>query len=197
MQTEDRSTQPVNFIRFHGTSILVVSFEGVEHIALKPICDMIGLDWRTQKRAIQEPYSAEFYGLKRLLPPDIAGLGGLKPPSEGDLYIRLNRVHFFLAQINPERVRANGNTAAAAWLTALHNEWADALHRYETHGVAVKAGRSNAITEALNLHKAKLTAKPEDRAWIDHLLQQQLQLLGIPESVLAPPQRQLPLDAAK
>ena len=179
MQDEDRSTQPVSFIRFHGTSVLVVEHQGGEYIALKPICDMIGLDWRTQKRAIQEPYQAEFYGLKRLLPPEIAGLGGLKPPSEGDLYIRLNRVQFFLAQINPSRVLANGNHDAAAWLIALHHEWADALHDYETLGVAMKSGRLAKLREVNGLMRSIALAKDAQiRDALEALVRTELATLG-------------------
>jgi len=56
-----------------------------------------------------------------------------------------------LIGINPKRVQANGNAEAAQWLMALHHEWADVLHRYETHGIAMKAGRHSALKELLRM----------------------------------------------
>lgn len=159
--------------------------DGHQRVPLKPIADVIGINWQTITRRLEEGR----YLHRRLGVKVTPSRGGQK----ADICIRIDRVTAFLYSLNPEMVRGKGNAEAADWLEAKHSEWDDALHDYETHGVALKAGRSNAVTEALNLLKAKHTAKPEDRAWIDHLLQQQLQLLGIPEALLASPQHPLPL----
>lgn len=192
MQDEDLSTTAVNFIRFHGLTLLVVAHQGTEYLDFKHLVDGIGLDWRTQKTAIQASENAEIYESKLLYPPQIGGAGGASPPKER-LHIQLDRAHFFIARISLGQLRARGNHAVADYLRALYREWAEALHAYETHGVAIKSGRNNAVDEALRLHKAKSTAKHEDRAWIDHLLRQQLRELGIPESLLASPQGELSL----
>lgn len=80
MQQEDRSTEPVNFIRFHGISVLVARNGADDYIDFKQLVDGIGLDWRTQKAAIQTDENAEVYGLKTLIPPHSAGAGGASPP---------------------------------------------------------------------------------------------------------------------
>jgi hypothetical protein len=52
-------------------------------------------------------------------------------------------------QINPERVRANGNEAGADFLIQKHEEWADLIHQYETR----KGGMLQAVTreKAINI----------------------------------------------
>lgn len=52
--------------------------------------------------------------------------------------IRFDRVAMYLARVNTSRLRSNGNVSSADYLLALQQEWADALHSYETYGIAVK-----------------------------------------------------------
>nr|WP_314233370.1 hypothetical protein [uncultured Moraxella sp.] len=52
--------------------------------------------------------------------------------------IRLDRVTMYLARVNTARLRSNGNISSADYLLSLQQEWANALHSYETYGVAVK-----------------------------------------------------------
>jgi len=95
-------------------------------------------------------------------------------------YIRVNRVEAFLLGINPKRVEANGNIDAAKWLMALHHEWADALHAYETHGIAVKPGRQNALRERHQMIRSRERLRdPSERAALTTLIHEELAALGL------------------
>ena len=194
MQEEDRSTQPVNFINFHGLNLLVARHQGIDYVEAKPLSDLSGVDWRGARRALQEGDNARLYGVQRLIPPQIAGLGGLKSPDEGVLYLRLDRAHMYLARISTDRMRANGNTEGAEKVLALQEEWAKVLHTYETHGVVVKSSRSNALRDVLGLQKARNTCTdPRERAAFTRLLHLEMAAIGMPLAALDEPQQPLPL----
>jgi len=133
------SLETIDVFRFMGVTHFVSEHEGTQYLALKPLVDQIGLDWRTQKRSVLDADEAILYGTRRIASPENAVQGGISPPKDG-LFIRIDRVSIYLARISVNRVRANGNIEAAEFLLALQLEWADALHNYETRGVAVKAG---------------------------------------------------------
>lgn len=116
--------------------------DGQQRVPLKPICDHIGLDWKTQKRKLlNDDYFIERFGLilGETNLPQLAELG-----LKRDLYlIRLDRVTAFLNTLNPRTVGSKGNTEAADWLKAKHIEWDNALHAYETNGFAAKPSGSH------------------------------------------------------
>ena len=179
MQDEDRSTQPVSFINFHGLNLLVARHQGIDYIEAKPICDLAGVNWKTASRTLQEGDNAVLYGSQRLIPPQIAGLGGLKTPEEGVLYLRLDRARMYLARISTDRMRANGNAEGAEKVLALQTEWAEALHAYETQGIAVKSTRNSQIREINGLLRSIHLAKaPDIRAALEQLLREELAALG-------------------
>ena len=179
MQQEDRSTEPVNFINFHGLNLLVARHQGVDYVEAKPLSDLSGVDWRGARRALQEGDNARLYGVQRLIPPQIAGLGGLKSPEEGVLYLRLDRARMYLARISTDRMRANGNAEGAEKVLALQTEWAEALHAYETQGIAVKSTRNSQIREINGLLRSIHLAKtPDIRAALEQLLREELAALG-------------------
>jgi len=195
MQTQDRSTQPVNFINFHGITLLVVQHGGIDYVEAKPLCDLTGTDWRGARRALQEGDNATLYGVKRLIPPQIAGARGLKSPFDEVLYLRLDRSRMYLARISTDRMRANGNETGADQVLALQVEWADVLHRYETHGIAAKAGRNNAVRDLYQIVKTRaLMIDARERKAITHLLHQELREAGLPIDTFDDAQQELPLS---
>lgn len=212
--------EPVNFIRFHGLTLLVVRHEGIDYVPLKPLCDLASIDWRNAKRACSEGDLAELYGSTLFLPPAIAGLGGditplatvLRGPTGGQgehktptasdsdkhatgrttLHIRLDRAYMFLARISTDRMRAHGKATAAAALLSLQKEWADVLHRYENGEAVMKPGRHDSTRELRELMKSRDSARTaEDRALFDALLRRAAAALGQP--MPEPSQRDLPL----
>ncbi len=109
--------------------------DGTERVPLKPICDEIGLDWKTQKRKLlADDYLIDRFGLI---------LGEASLPQMGQLglnrdqyLIRVDRVTAFLNTLNPRNIKTQGNKNSAKWLEAKHSEWDDVLHQYETYGTA-------------------------------------------------------------
>jgi len=175
----------VNTICFHGLNMAVLNADGIDYIPAKPLCELAGLDWKGAKRTLQSPDKVYLYGLKRLIPPPVEGLGGLKSPQEGVLCLRLERSRMYLAQISTERMRANGNHEGADQVLALQLEWAKALHAYETHGMAVKAGRNSALEELLRMTKLRNQLNdPKDRRYVDQLIHEGLHTLGAPANTL-------------
>lgn len=124
-------------IAFADAILPVIECEdGHQRVPLKPICDVVGVNWSTQRRKFQD----ESY-LKMRLGVEFHPLKGVelsqKPGNPTHLCIRLDRVTAFLNSLNPENIRAMGNDSAADWLEAKHEERDDALHQYETAGFAI------------------------------------------------------------
>ena len=159
-------SQPTNpiatlshIIQFHGLYLIVRKYNNVDYIALKPIVEAIGIDWRNIKRNMETYDSQKLYGYMMLLSPLTDTFGGHMTPKtpvetlsnelleqkseqkvqySEDFCIRLDRVIMFLARVNTSKIRSAGNEQVADYLLSLQQEWADALHQYESYGVAVK-----------------------------------------------------------
>lgn len=163
MSQYNTNPQPIatlsHIIHFHGLYLIVRKYQNTEYVTLKPIVEAIGIDWRNVKRNLENEDNQKLYGAIALLSPTTDNFGGhmtQKTPVETtsntnfeqkneqkaqfseDFCIRLDRVHMFLARVNTAKVRSAGNEQVADYLLALQQEWADALHSYETYGVAVK-----------------------------------------------------------
>lgn len=209
------TSQPVGFIRFHSLTLLVVEADAIQYVPVKPIIDLLGLDWRNQRTVIQAGDNAVLYGTRRLISPVFNAVsGGLKTPpapsgdlaEDGldtenlsqigdrhtDLCIRLDRAHMFLARVNTSRVRSNGNVDAANYLLDLQVEWAEALHSYQLHGVAVKEGSMAERKSLGDLMKNRVLAGPREKPAFDRMIAASLNDLGYPIEEDA--QQQLPLE---
>lgn len=186
----NKTTKPVNFIHFHGLTLLVVECDGVEYVPARPLCDLAGMDWKGARRSLFEPDNATLYGSAELEEPVFDALRGLKSPQK-QVCIRLDRGRMFLARIHTSRMRANGNEAAADQLLALQVEWAEALHAYESHGIAVKKGKRDARAELVALIKARGTSPTApERTALSNLIAEALAELG--QDLPAEPQLSLP-----
>lgn len=138
-------------LEFGGAVLPVVKNEaGQDVVPLKPICDVIGLKWETQRLKLGATCAPQLGG---------AGDGGDgyfarrfgacigEFPYAGQIRemvcIRLDRVSAFLNSLNPHKVRVNGNEAAADFLERKHQEWDDLLHAYESErGDMLRRGAS-------------------------------------------------------
>ncbi|MEN3113097.1 phage antirepressor N-terminal domain-containing protein [Uliginosibacterium paludis] len=169
-------------IEYAGLSLPVIKNErGTELVPLKPVSDSFGLHWPSQFSRMKEDWTARFLGV---CIQDIQNAGDQKREM---VCIRLDRVAAYLMSLNPIKIRAAGNTTGADFLEARLNEWADALHDYETLGAAVNerhiAGQATlrAANAALKLIRAKAaTVSKADRGLIDGLLQNLSRENGIP-----------------
>lgn len=184
-------TRPVNFIHFHGLTLLVVEHEGREFVPLKPLSDLAGIDWRSAKRSMEHPENVTLMGAKWLKSPVFAGHGGDMTPTPDTLFIQLDRARLYLARINTARMKAQGNVDGAEVLLTLQIEWAEALHAYETTGMAVKKGHREGLSTLMGLIKARTaTTSPAERTALTALIANAFEDLGQP--LPAQPQQELP-----
>lgn len=177
----DKTTRPVNFIRFHGLTLLVVENGGIEYTEAKPLTDLCGIHWKSAKVTLKSGDNAVLYGTTALFPPKIDGVGSASTPQNEALYIRLDRSRIFLARVSTSQMRAQGNVVAAETLLALQIEWAEALHSYETNGIAVKKGRREDLGDLGLLYKLRGMAKtPEERAALARQIADHHKEMGYP-----------------
>lgn len=110
---------------FAGVILPIIDCEdGFQRLPLKPICDVINVDWETQRKKVQDGYLARRLG--------ICTQSFLWAGQDREMVaIRVDRVASYLMSINPDAVRGRGNIAAADWLEAKHLEWDDLIHSYE------------------------------------------------------------------
>lgn len=145
-------------LNFHGMQMCVVTHEGVDYVCAKLLSDLAGLSWRASRITLQEEDNAELFGIRMLKVPNIAQGGDTnipRPNSESRLYMRLDRAYMYLSRINTRHMKAKGKVDAARELLALQIEWAEALHQYETTGVAFKRRRTEQQDRFVDLLKAQ------------------------------------------
>ncbi|MFV0662747.1 phage antirepressor N-terminal domain-containing protein [Denitromonas sp.] len=151
-------------IEYAGLTLPVVkNAQGLEHVPLKPICELFGLKWETQRTKVSERFYADYLGictLKALVCTPLKG--GADDQIREHTFLRLDRVAAFLMTINPDRVRANGNDSGADFLQAKLTEWADALHDYETFGSAHNPRHADALLAIRQANAIANVAKMKD-----------------------------------
>lgn len=176
----NNTTRVVNLINFHGLTLWVVEHEGTEYVYAKPLADLAGVDWRSAKKAVFANDNIILYGTRWLNHPSFAAEGGASTPTEG-VYLRLDRSRMYLARIQTSQMRAQGKTDAAEALLQLQIEWAEALHRYETDGVAYKRAEKEERNQLIALLKARQT-KPtvSEHKAISHMISDAFSDLGYP-----------------
>ena len=137
---------------------------------------------------MQSAENTALFGIKALYPAPVdtylgevaaksAPYGAEKSADKKPLFIRLDRVHLYLARVQTAQMRANGNVAAADRLLALQQEWAGALYQYEMHGIAVKAGQHKSLKELFVMRRH---AVGEEKARLSYLIALALDGLGCP-----------------
>ncbi|WP_022957260.1 phage antirepressor N-terminal domain-containing protein [Spongiibacter tropicus] len=173
------ATKVVSLINFHGVTMIVVEHEGVQYIPFKPLVDLAEIDWRGAKRTVFEPDNAILYGTKRLVDPVLSAEGGSITPPKESIYLQLSRSRMFLARIQTNRIKARGKEEAAQKLLNLQEEWAEAIHNYETYGVAHKRGKGEAVTQLDKLIRSrKATTDPAEKKSISKLIHEHLNEMG-------------------
>ena len=191
---------------------------GQPYVVMRALVTAMGLDWRSwksQRVGIETGDNAILYGSRRLISPVFnAVLGGLKPStntatdagdpekvtqnqpsdptSRTDLCIRLDRAQMFLARVNTNRVRSNGNIDAANYLLALQIEWAQALDAYQLHGVAVKQEVRVELKTLGDLLKMREQATQYEKPGLTKLIANAMRELGC--TVEIDRQASLPLE---
>jgi hypothetical protein len=171
-------------IQYAGLTLPVIQNDkGQDVTPLKPIADLFGLDWETQRKKVTNgDFYPAFFGTCTGLMP------GAGSQNREQTCIRLDRVAAYLMGINPERVTANGNDSGGEYLTEKITEWADALHDYEEIGVAVnlnhiktqEALRRQRTSFAQMISVRNKTANQADRAALACVVRSMAAELGVP-----------------
>lgn len=131
-----------HFIEYCNVLLPIITCDdGNDRVPFKSLSDAIGVNWQSQKRKIiKNEYLFSRYGL--ILGGDIPPQNPQKHDLKKQYLIRIDRIHGFLFNLNPESISNHGNTDSAIWLIKKHDEWSDALHSYEQYGIAIKAVNS-------------------------------------------------------
>lgn len=148
------------YIEYAGLTLPVVKNEsGAEVVPLKPIVDMLGIQWERQRKKIG---NSEFQG--RFLGACTVHLYGAGDQKRDQICIRLDRVAAFLMGLSADQIRAQGNAERADFLEAKLTEWADALHDYETFGSAHNPRHADALLAMRRANAIANVAKIKDAA---------------------------------
>ena len=131
------ASRVVGIINFHGLTLWVLDHEGADYIPARALVNLAGTDWKTARNGLFSGDAPKLFGTIELINPVFNDDPGAYAPKKQP-YIRLDRSRMYLARINTGRMRVNNNEDAADRLLNLQIEWAEALHSYETTGVAVK-----------------------------------------------------------
>ena len=136
-------------IQYAGLELQVIKCAtGAEVVPLKPISDVFGLQWETQRKKVT---GSDFLA-RRLGTCTVPGHGAGGQIRE-QTCILLSRVAAYLMGINPDQVRIQGNASGADFLEQKIQEWDDALHDYEELGVAINVNHAK-TQDALRRQRA-------------------------------------------
>jgi len=165
----------VDLFHFMGFPHAIYKFEEDDELYLqsKGLVDQVSLDWKSQRLKLLDGDNRILFGVKNFISiPDSDGVNPVKndvlPPSRGrqrlknkpkasflmpkeGVYQRLNRVQLWIARLSTSQMRALGNSKAADEIFELQDEWGDALHSYETHGLAIKDSKAQAMSRDMRL----------------------------------------------
>ena len=158
-------------IVYAGLTLQVVQNQAGEDITpIKPLSDLFGLAWNSQHiKLTKSDFYKNYLGVCIY---DIVDAGGQK---REQTCILLKRVSAYLMTISPEKVKAQGNTDGAQFLMEKLNEWADALHDYETLGVAVNQNLLKQQSIDLARINTAIRLAREKRQTIDTTARQELE----------------------
>lgn len=180
-----------------GKEIRTIGINGVAYVSARGTTDVFSLDWRTQKRQLEDKDSIILYGVIDISTPEFSedresGLtitskngventdfasqasrkSGYHADREDVIFIRMDRAMMFIAQVSTAHMRAKGNNEGADAILAKRIEFAQALHDYETLGIAINSNyfgqeqiqlkKQDTVLKAVRLLNAT-ESKPERR----------------------------------
>ena len=112
-------------VDFRGDQLLSLNDRGTIRVAVKPICDRLGIDWSTQLAKLKrDPVLSEGMVLSPI--PSERG-------TQETVTLPLDLLHGWLFKLNPERVKPAARTAVLAY----QSECYQVLTDYWRHGVAI------------------------------------------------------------
>ena len=130
-------TRIKTIFHFHELSLPVIEHEGGEFVPVKPIIEHIGMNWRTALRTLQTDSRTKFFHFQHLNVPLPSGLGGSCATQTP--VILLQKVHFYIAQLNPDLLGSREGIRAA--IDKRLAEWCPTMNRPKKHCNLVYASR--------------------------------------------------------
>lgn len=131
-------TQTYNF---HGQDLLLMDDNGEAVIAMRPVVEGMGMDWKSQSRKLNKQ-SKKFR------------CGHMTTPSAGGpqkmLCMPLKKLNLWLASINPNKIK---DEAVREKVELYQEECADALYKYWFEGVAIRPDATFTEEQAIALAK--------------------------------------------
>ncbi len=124
-------------IPFHGTTIVATEIDGVPHVAVKPVCEAIGLDYSAQYRRIhRQPWAT------------VAMMTTVGADGKNRDMTFLSRKSFpmWLATIDTARIK---DESARELIIAFQREAADVLDKYYSEGGVINPRASEHQVNAL------------------------------------------------
>lgn len=136
---------------FYGKAILTVEISGVIYVAMKPIVEGVGLDWKGQSRKIG---ASTRYGLITI---PLQTAGGLQDM----LCIPLKKLNGWLFSINPQKVRPEIKRLVIKY----QEECFQVLHDYWIKGIAENPrAKSDLVTIDPNQNQPEVLQLLADKA---------------------------------
>ncbi len=150
---------------FHGNKLLTFDHEGVPYVAMKSVCDGMGLAWPRQQQKLSGQ-SVKFSCTHMVT-----------TGSDGKRYemtcMPVRKLPLWLASINPNKI---GDPVKRERIVLYQEESAIALHDYWTHGAAVRGdGMQASVGIEQMVKKFVMEAMAEfTRQIVPQLVEQQL-----------------------
>jgi len=150
-------TGEVEQIDFHGDALWAVRRDGHVYVAVKPICEALGLAWQSQqKRLKDDPVLAE--GITTIVIPSPRG-------QQATTCLRLDLVHGWLFKIDARRV---GPDQAEKVLTYQRECYAVLFRHFYGQAAEAVAGAGEGVAAAAEPAAEPLDADPERwRLWLE------------------------------
>ena len=88
----------ISIVPFHGAKLITTQVNDIVYVAMKPIVEAIGLDWKSQSRKLQK--TQQKYGCGHMTIPTKSG-------NQSMIFLPLRKLNGWLFSINPQKVRAD------------------------------------------------------------------------------------------
>lgn len=145
---------PISVVPFHGDSVMTINVDGTQYVAIRPICQALGID---RKRQQQKITSEERWG--HMTPP-CQTPGGVQEM----LCIPLRKLNGWLFSINPNKVRPDLKEKVIRY----QEECFEVLYRYWNEG-AVSQQQINSPYDAVDTGKLNSLRQINVQFAIDYL----------------------------
>lgn len=79
-ETENNIATVKSILQFHGLQLTIIEHNGVEYVPIRPIIELIGLNWNSAKTALSKGFKQKKFQFTTLTVAKLAGWGVITPP---------------------------------------------------------------------------------------------------------------------